>query len=77
MFPLHFTTVLLARRSGSDGGSNQNLMLFIRGNAISGAPSICVMHNLSSSFAERLWPQISGVAVRYSLPTLPFEVVCE
>lgn len=23
-----------------DGGSNQNLMLFIRGNAISGAPSI-------------------------------------
>lgn len=24
----------------SDGGSNQNLMLFIRGNAISGAPSI-------------------------------------
>jgi len=24
----------------SDGGSNQNLMLFIRGKAISGAPSI-------------------------------------
>jgi hypothetical protein len=24
----------------SDGGSNQNLMLFIRGNAMSGAPSI-------------------------------------
>lgn len=28
------------RRSERDGGSSQNLMLFIRGNAISGAPSI-------------------------------------
>lgn len=29
-----------ANRRDNDGGSNQNLMLFIRGNAISGAPSI-------------------------------------
>lgn len=28
------------RRRVKDGGSSQNLMLFIRGNAISGAPSI-------------------------------------
>jgi len=28
------------RRSVREGGSSQNLMLFIRGNAISGAPSI-------------------------------------
>lgn len=29
-----------AKRSKNDGGSNQKLMLFIRGNAISGAPII-------------------------------------
>jgi hypothetical protein len=28
------------RNKVSDGGSNQNLILFIRGNTISGAPSI-------------------------------------
>ncbi len=28
------------RRRVSDGGNNQNLMLFIRGNAMSGAPNI-------------------------------------
>jgi hypothetical protein len=32
--------VLLVRRRVRDGGSSQNLMLFIRGNAMSGAPSI-------------------------------------
>jgi hypothetical protein len=32
--------VLLVSNKVSDGGSNQKLMLFIRGNAISGAPSI-------------------------------------
>lgn len=29
-----------ASRSSRDGGNNQKLMLFIRGNAMSGAPSI-------------------------------------
>jgi hypothetical protein len=38
--PAPLSTALLASRSVSDGGSNQNLMLFIRGNAMSGAPSI-------------------------------------
>jgi hypothetical protein len=32
--------VLLVNRRVNDGGRSQNLMLFIRGNAISGAPSI-------------------------------------
>lgn len=38
--PAPFSTILLIRRSVNDGGSNQNLILFIRGNAISGAPNI-------------------------------------
>jgi hypothetical protein len=32
--------MLLANRRVKEGGSIQNLMLFIRGNAMSGAPSI-------------------------------------
>ena len=38
--PAPLSTVLLVRRSVKDGGSSQNPMLFIRGNAITGAPSI-------------------------------------
>ena len=38
--PAPLSTVLLVRRSVKDGGSSQNLMLFIRGNAITGAPII-------------------------------------
>jgi len=38
--PTPLSTVLLARRSVREGGSSQNLMLFIRGKAMSGAPSI-------------------------------------
>jgi hypothetical protein len=38
--PAPLSTILLVRRRDRDGGSNQNLMLFIRGNAMSGAPSI-------------------------------------
>jgi hypothetical protein len=34
------STMLLVNSSVNEGGSNQNLMLFIRGNVISGAPSI-------------------------------------
>lgn len=32
--------MLLVKSNVSEGGSNQNLMLFIRGKAISGAPNI-------------------------------------
>lgn len=38
--PAPASTVEEARRSRNEGGSSQKLMLFIRGNAISGAPSI-------------------------------------
>lgn len=38
--PAPFSTAAEDTRRISDGGSNQNLRLFIRGNAISGAPSI-------------------------------------
>lgn len=38
--PTPFSTVALASNNVSDGGRSQNLILFIRGNAISGAPNI-------------------------------------
>jgi hypothetical protein len=38
--PAPLSTMLLVNRSVREGGNNQNLVLFIRGNAISGAPSI-------------------------------------
>ena len=38
--PTPFSTAALASNRVRDGGSNQNLILFNRGNAISGAPSI-------------------------------------
>lgn len=38
--PAPFSTAADDNKSRSDGGSSQNLMLFSRGNAISGAPSI-------------------------------------
>jgi hypothetical protein len=38
--PAPLSTILLVNSSVSDGGNNQNLMLFIRGKAMSGAPSI-------------------------------------
>lgn len=38
--PTPLSTSPLDSSNVSDGGSSQNLMLFIRGNAISGAPSI-------------------------------------
>lgn len=38
--PAPASTVEEARRSRNDGGSSQKLMLFIRGNAMSGAPII-------------------------------------
>jgi hypothetical protein len=38
--PAPFSTIELERRRVKEGGSSQNLILFIRGKAISGAPSI-------------------------------------
>jgi hypothetical protein len=38
--PTPLSTVLLVSSRVSDGDNSQNLMLFIRGNAMSGAPSI-------------------------------------
>lgn len=38
--PAPASTMDDAKRSRNDGGSNQKLILFIRGNAISGAPII-------------------------------------
>jgi hypothetical protein len=38
--PAPFSTAADERRSIKEGGSNQNLILLSRGNAISGAPSI-------------------------------------
>jgi len=38
--PAPFSTAADETKSKSDGGNNQNLMLFSRGNAISGAPNI-------------------------------------
>lgn len=38
--PAPFSTNLLIKRSVREGGKSQNLILFIRGKAISGAPNI-------------------------------------
>jgi hypothetical protein len=38
--PAPLSTILLIKRRVKEGGNNQNLILFRRGNAISGAPSI-------------------------------------
>lgn len=38
--PTPLSTIPLERRSVRDGGRSQNLMLFMRGNAMSGAPNI-------------------------------------
>jgi hypothetical protein len=38
--PAPLSTILLVNSNVSDGGNSQNLILFIRGKAISGAPSI-------------------------------------
>lgn len=38
--PTPLSTIPLERRRVRDGGRSQNLILFIRGKAISGAPSI-------------------------------------
>ena len=50
--------MLLVRSKVSDGGSSQNLVLFIRGKAISGAPSI----NGTNQFPNP--PIIIGITIK-------------
>lgn len=50
--------MLLERRSVNEGGSNQNLILFIRGKAISGAPNI----NGTNQFPNP--PIIIGITIK-------------
>jgi hypothetical protein len=56
--PAPLSTILLINNSVSDGGNSQNLILFIRGNAISGAPSI----NGTNHFSKR--PIMIGITIK-------------
>jgi len=56
--PAPFSTALPAKRSVNEGGSSQNLMLFNRGNAMSGAPSISGTNQLPNP------PIIMGITVK-------------
>lgn len=56
--PAPFSTILLIRRRVREGGSSQNLILFIRGNAMSGAPSI----NGTNQFPNP--PIIIGITIK-------------
>jgi hypothetical protein len=56
--PTPLSTVLLARRSVKDSGNSQNPMLFIRGNAMSGASSI------SDTSQFRKPPIIIGITMK-------------
>lgn len=56
--PTPLSTILLIKSKVKDGGNNQNLILFIRGNAISGAPSI----NGTSQFPNP--PIIIGITIK-------------
>lgn len=56
--PAPFSTILLVNSKDRDGGNNQNLMLFIRGNAMSGAPSI----NGTNQFPNP--PIIIGITIK-------------
>jgi hypothetical protein len=53
-----FPWFVLDSRRDSDGGNGQNIILFIRGNAISGAPNI----NGTSQFPKP--PIILGLSVK-------------
>lgn len=56
--PAPASTMDDAKRSKNDGGSSQKLILFIRGNAISGAPII----NGTSQFPKP--PIIIGITIK-------------
>lgn len=56
--PAPFSTNLLSRRSINEGGNNQNLILFIRGKAISGAPNISGINQFPNP------PIIIGITIK-------------
>jgi hypothetical protein len=56
--PAPFSTILLINNNLNDGGSSQNLILFIRGKAISGAPNI----NGTNQFPNP--PIIIGITIK-------------
>jgi hypothetical protein len=56
--PAPLSTILLVSKSVSDGGNSQNLILFIRGKAMSGAPSI----NGTNQFPNP--PIITGITIK-------------
>lgn len=56
--PAPFSTILLTNKRVKEGGSNQKLILFIRGNAISGAPNI----NGTNQFPNP--PIIIGITIK-------------
>lgn len=56
--PTPLSTIPLERRSVSEGGRSQKLMLFIRGNAISGAPNIRGTNQLPNP------PIIIGITIK-------------
>ena len=61
--PAPASTMEDAKRSRNDGGSSQKLMLFIRGNAISGAPII----SGTSQFPKP--PIIIGITIKKIITT--------
>jgi hypothetical protein len=69
--PAPLSTILLVRTRDSDGGNNQNLTLFIRGNAIADAPSI----NGTSQFRKP--PIINGLKQGVALSPLLFNFALE
>lgn len=56
--PAPFSTILLEINKINDGGKSQNLMLFIRGKAMSGAPSINGTNQLPNP------PIIIGITIK-------------
>ena len=56
--PAPFSTILLEIKRTKEGGSSQNLILFIRGKAISGAPNIRGINQLPNP------PIIIGITIK-------------
>lgn len=56
--PAPLSTILLISRRERDGGKSQNLILFIRGKAISGAPSISGTNQFPNP------PIINGITIK-------------
>jgi hypothetical protein len=61
--PAPLSTILLVRRRDRDGGNNQNLILFIGGNAMSGAPSINGTGNYQVLYSVSLHLPTEGTCI--------------